>query len=89
MTPKRNPRLAGFVALDGQARYGVQDLSEGCRRATAAGAPTGGGAHAAIGLLHDAAVLKAGEAAVMVLTAGSARKPADAPLPPLSVTAAA
>lgn len=40
MTPLRNPRLTGFAALDGIARYGVQDLFEGCPRAAAAGAPT-------------------------------------------------
>ncbi|MBR0646823.1 threonine synthase [Plastoroseomonas hellenica] len=40
MTPLRNPRLIGFAALDGIARYGVQDFFEGCPRAAAAGAPT-------------------------------------------------
>ncbi len=40
MISRRNPRLAGFAALDGMARYGVQDLFEGCPRAAAAGAPT-------------------------------------------------
>jgi len=40
MTPRRNPRLAGFAALDGLARYGVQDLFEGCPRAAASGTPT-------------------------------------------------
>lgn len=40
ITPLRNPHLAGFAALDGIARYGVEDLFEGCPRAAAAGAPT-------------------------------------------------
>jgi threonine synthase len=40
VTPVRNPRHIGFVALDGIARYGVEDLFEGCPRAVAAGAPT-------------------------------------------------
>lgn len=40
MTPLRNPRLTGFAALDGVARYGVEDLFEGCPRAASAGTPT-------------------------------------------------
>jgi threonine synthase len=40
MTPLRNPRLTGFAALDGIARYGVEDFFEGCPRSAAAGAPT-------------------------------------------------
>lgn len=37
---RRNPRLAGFAALDGGARYPVIDLHAGCPAARARGMPT-------------------------------------------------
>lgn len=44
MTPhpavRRNPRLAGFIALDGGARYPVVDLHAGCPASRARGTPT-------------------------------------------------
>lgn len=48
-----------------------------------------GGVFAAIGQLREAGALQQGETAVMILTAGSAREFAGAPLAPLVVTEAA
>src|SRR5260370_19088287 len=37
---ERNPRLTGFVGLDGATQYGIQDMFKGAPDARAAGRPT-------------------------------------------------